>query len=89
MKYILGIDLGTSGVKCLILSEKGTVVDSKTAAYSPDFGADGFVQQDPVVWWENTKKCIKELVSVNKSISADIVALCTSGQMHSSVFLDR
>jgi len=88
LKYVIGIDLGTSGVKCLLLSEEGMLVDVKSASYSPDFGKDGYVEQEPSVWWENTKKCLKELVAANASVKNDIAAVSCSGQMHSSVFLD-
>lgn len=89
MKYVIGIDLGTSGVKCLLMSEEGSIIDVKSASYTPDFGSNGYVEQEPSVWWENTKKCVKSLIDANPSAKNDIVSLSCSGQMHSSVFLNE
>jgi len=88
LKYIIGIDLGTSGVKCVLVSEEGGIAGSKSVSYTPDFGKNGYVEQAPVIWWNATKECIKGLIAANASAKDDIVALACSGQMHSSVFLD-
>ncbi|GHU50302.1 xylulokinase [Clostridia bacterium] len=88
-EYCIGIDLGTSGVKCLLLGDDGVIVDSASEKYTPDFGANGHVEQDPSVWWDKTFSCVKALAGKNPQISANIKALAVSGQMHSSVFLDK
>ena len=88
MKYVIGIDLGTSGVKCILLSDGGRIVSSRSASYSPDFGERGHVEQDPAVWWDNTLAVLKSLIDDNPGAADGIVAMSCSGQMHSSVFLD-
>lgn len=89
MNYVLGIDLGTSGVKCLLVSDNGNIIDSASKSYKPDFGENGNVEQAPSVWWENTKETIKTIVSKYPEAKGNIKALSCSGQMHSSVFLDK
>lgn len=89
MDYVIGIDLGTSGVKTLLVSEKGNIIGSASSQYKPDFGENGYVEQDPKVWWENTKTAIKKLLSENEEAKGKIKALSCSGQMHSSVFIDK
>ncbi|MCD7904022.1 MAG: xylulokinase [Clostridiales bacterium] len=88
MKYVIGIDLGTSGVKTLLVGHDGHIVSSAQAGYTPDFYSGGRVEQKPEVWWENTLKALKELTDKNPEAKGNITATAVSGQMHSSVFLD-
>ncbi len=89
MKYVIGIDLGTGGVKTLLLSEKGEICADTTVSYSPDLPKPGYSEQDPAVWWDAVKKAISELISKFPRAKGNIAALSCSGQMHSSVFLDK
>lgn len=89
MNYVLGIDLGTSGVKCLLVSEDGNILGSTSKSYKPDFGENGHVEQDPSVWWENTKEAVKNIINEYPEAKGKVAALSCSGQMHSSVFLDK
>jgi len=89
MDYVLGIDLGTSGVKCLLVSEEGNIIGSASKSYKPDFGDNGYVEQDPNVWWKNTKETVKSICEKYPESKGKIKALSCSGQMHSSVFLDK
>lgn len=89
MEYVLGIDLGTSGVKILLASEKGQIIDSTLVGYTPEFLGNGFVEQNPEVWWSATKEAIKNIIDKNECARGKVVALSCSGQMHSSVFLDN
>ena len=59
MKYVVGIDLGTSGVKVLLTDEKGTPLASARAEYLPDFYEGGCVEQNPEVWWEGTLRHLR------------------------------
>jgi len=89
MKYVIGLDLGTSSVKALLLDETGVIVDQKNASYQPDFGDKGHVEQVCSVWWDNAKKVIKDIIAANPLSKGNIAAVSFSGQMHSSVFLDE
>ncbi|MEJ6951219.1 xylulokinase [Natronospora cellulosivora (SeqCode)] len=90
MSYLLGIDIGTSGVKCLLLSvEEGNILGTKTENYPISTPKSGWSEQNPEDWWKATKKCIAGLISDTKISAGDIKGLSFSGQMHSSVFLDE
>jgi xylulokinase len=88
MDYVIGIDLGTSGVKAALMGADGRIADIRSAQYSPEFGAEGYVEQDPKVWADSTMDVLGQLTAANRDKSPNIKALAVSGQMHSSVFLD-
>lgn len=88
MRYAIGVDLGTSGVKVLLASEDGNICADATANYSPDLPHNGWSEQDPEVWWSATVDAIAKLIESYPLARGNITALACSGQMHSSVFLD-
>lgn len=79
----LGLDIGTTGIKGLIVSEKGRVIASAYKRLNIISTNPGWTEQSPSVWWEKTKEIIKELSKFNPK------AIATSGQMHSLVVLDK
>jgi len=89
MGYLLGLDIGTSGVKALLISVEGKIISSKTVSYPLATPHSGWAEQSPDDWWEATVKVIKETVSNNPINSNQIIGISLSGQMHSSVFLDE
>jgi len=89
MHYLLGLDIGTSGVKALLVSSEGKIISSKTVSYPLKTPHSGWAEQSPYDWWEATVKVIKETVSNNPVDSDQIKGISLSGQMHSSVFLNE
>jgi xylulokinase len=89
MRYVLGIDVGTSGVKIIILNSEGKIIGASSARYEPDTPKDRYVEQDPAVWWDGTKEAFESLKKLFPEELANVEALACSGQMHSSVFLDE
>jgi len=89
MDYLLGLDIGTSGVKALLISVEGKVISTKTVSYPLATPHSGWAEQSPYDWWEATVEVIKETVSNNLIDSTRIKGISLSGQMHSSVFLDE
>lgn len=86
MKF-LGIDIGTSGSRAVVIDENGKIIASATALHE-DFASPeiGWAEQDPEDWWRACKETIAEILqSVN---AEEIMAVSFSGQMHGSVFLD-
>lgn len=81
----LGVDVGTSGVKALVVDGAGEVLASATSPLTMATPRPGWAEQDPESWWEGTVTAIRDVV-----VAADtrIEAVGLSGQMHSSVFLD-
>ncbi len=86
MQYILGIDVGTSGVKCLVMTEQGKVAASVTKGYPLYTPKPAWSEQDPADWWSGTKEAIAELLADMGNIN--ITAVGFSGQMHGLVALD-
>jgi len=89
MGYLLGLDIGTSGAKALLISVEGKIVSSKTVSYPLATPHPGWAEQSPDDWWEATVKVIKETVSNNPIDPNQIKGISLSGQMHSSVFLNE
>jgi xylulokinase len=83
----LGLDVGTSGVKAVLVSSLGDVRASATTPLMLSIPRPGWAEQDPIDWWEASVASIR---SVRSQVDgAPVAAVGISGQMHSSVFLDR
>jgi len=89
MTYLLGLDIGTSGVKGIIISVEGEIVCTNTEGYPLFTPHAGWAEQNPDDWWEATVKCIGNIIKESKIEPGDIAGISFSGQMHSSVFLDE
>jgi len=89
MKYIAGIDVGTSGVKCIVIDENARVAASCTQGYPLFTPKAGWSEQDPADWWSATQIAMKQAVQKSGADKNDIIALGFSGQMHGLVALDK
>lgn len=89
MKYVLGIDLGTTGVKSVLVDSEGKLCDSSVEEYPLITPKPGWVQQDVHLWWQATVKGIKTLFQKTKISPSSIAGIGLTGQMHGSVFLDQ
>ena len=68
MDYYVGIDLGTSSVKVLLLSGEGEVVSSVTREYPLYFPHSGWSEQNPEDWYNQTIDALRELLRASQSI---------------------
>lgn len=83
----IGIDLGTSGVKLLLVDEAGAIVKSVSREYPLSFPHPGWSEQNPEDWWTRTLDGLAELLSgCDKS---RVRGLSFGGQMHGLVALDK
>lgn len=89
MSHYLGIDVGTSSTKTLLIDEKGQVLAESNADYPLEQPKPGWTQQDPEDWWKATVKTVRAVLKQSKVKPADVKAIGLSGQMHGSVFLDK
>ncbi|MGC9066835.1 MAG: FGGY family carbohydrate kinase, partial [Candidatus Ratteibacteria bacterium] len=86
-RYVIGIDLGTTGVKSVLVDENGKVIASAVREFPLITPKPGWAQQDPQLWWQATVDSLKTLL---KTISAgSISGIGLTGQMHGAVFLDQ
>ncbi|WP_413595132.1 xylulokinase [Citrobacter youngae] len=83
----IGIDLGTSGVKAILLNEQGDVVASHTEKLTVSRPHPLWSEQDPEQWWLATDRAVKTL-GQQHSLS-EVKALGLAGQMHGATLLDK
>jgi xylulokinase len=83
----LGIDLGTSSVKALLLDDDRTlaVASAPLAVHRP---APGWSEQDPEAWWQATCASLDALHAEHRDTFAEVAAIGLSGQMHGATLLD-
>jgi len=60
MEYLMGLDVGTSGVKVVIINREGVVVSSDTEEYPLFTPRPGWAEQNPSDWWSATVRSIKK-----------------------------
>ena len=85
--YFIGVDLGTSAVKLLLMDEEGKIVNIVSREYPLYFPHPGWSEQKPEDWWEQSKEGIRELVKdIDKS---QVAGISFGGQMHGLVILDE
>ena len=89
MQYTLGLDIGTSAVKALLMDQDGEISAENSVEYPLYTPNPGWAEQKPEDWWQASQKAVKELIKENKINNSNIKAVSFSGQMHSSVFLDK
>lgn len=84
--YYIGIDLGTSSVKLLLLGDEG-ICNIVSREYPVSYKKPGWSEQNPEDWWRETIEGIKELTKdIDKS---QVKSLSFGGQMHGLVMLDE
>jgi xylulokinase len=82
----LGIDLGTSAVKVVLVDEQDHVVDQASAALEVSRPRPLWSEQDPRAWWEATNAALEELGT--RAPLGAVGAIGLSGQMHGATLLD-
>jgi len=88
MKYVIGIDVGTSGTKTVLFDEKGAVIASATIEYPMSQPQNGWAEQDPADWWNASAKTVKAVIEKSGADASLIAGVGISGQMHGLVMLD-
>ena len=89
MAYLLGMDIGTSSTRAIIIDEDGRLIASATSDYPLITLKPGWAEQKPEDWWKASVEVIKKVIEKSKVKPEDIAAIGPSGQMHGSVFLGK
>ncbi len=89
MTFFLGLDIGTSAVKAALVDGRGRVKGAVSVAHPLLTPEPGWAEQRPEDWWKSTVKAVRSLLAGTRVSPKRIVSVGISGQMHSSVFLDR
>ncbi len=87
MEYVIGIDIGTSGLKSVLVNKEGLVADSYSVNYETYHPKSGYSEMDPNIWYEATIESLKYLL--NKYGEQSISGISFSGQMHGLVVVDE
>lgn len=85
---LLGIDLGTSGVKALLIDEAGNPLASVTREYPLHTPRPLWSEQDPEDWWRETAQAIRDVLAKAGLKGEDVRGIGLSGQMHGMTLLD-
>ncbi len=89
MQALLGIDLGTTGVKAATFAaDDGSVLSSAFIEYPLAHPQPGWAEQNPDDWWQATITAIRACLAQGVQ-AGDVQALGLSGQMHGVVLLDE
>ncbi|MDN3017120.1 xylulokinase [Paenibacillus sp. BSR1-1] len=89
MKYVIGVDLGTSAVKILLVNQNGEVCKEVSKTYPLIIEKSGYSEQNPEEWVEKTTAGLAELIGQFDGDVNDIEGISFSGQMHGLVLLDQ
>src|SRR5215213_6207056 len=83
MRALVGLDIGTSGVKALAVTEDGSIAGRQEIAYGLSTPRPGWSEQDPEDWWRATEQALAAL-DVD-----EIAGIGLSGKLHGLVALDE
>jgi len=89
MKYVLGVDLGTSAVKVILVNQLGEIKAEATREYPLFHPAPGYSEQNAEDWVTGSIESIKEIMDLGVVSADDIEGLSFSGQMHGLVLIDE
>ncbi len=88
-KALLGIDVGTSGVKAVVIDREGRTLGQATVGYEVSQPKPLWAEQNPEDWWEAACAAIRLALARSDRRGEDIAGVGLTGQMHSLVLLDE
>jgi len=89
MAYMMGIDVGTTGTRAIIVRPDGHIVGAATGDHQPmKMAKPGWAEQEPEDWWRATLVAIRGALEQAQLKGSDIDAVGFSGQMHGVVLMD-
>ncbi|WP_404400823.1 xylulokinase [Pelagibacterium halotolerans] len=88
MSAYLGLDIGTSGVKAVVIDGAGMVLGEATAPLSVSRPKPGWSEQNPADWWDAVLKAVDTLAKDRPEAIAAVAGIGLSGQMHGATLLD-
>ncbi|MFM7133702.1 MAG: FGGY family carbohydrate kinase, partial [Planctomycetota bacterium] len=81
----LGIDVGTTGTKCVAIDARGAVLAEALGEHPVSYPKPGWSEQQPEDWWRSTVEAVRAVVARAPSVARDVAAIGLSGQMHGFV----
>ncbi len=89
MSYILGIDLGTSGIKAVLVGDEGGIAATSSAAYPLLKPRPRWVEQNPEDWWQALCRAVRAVLEEAGISGPQIRGVALSGQINGAVFVDQ
>ncbi len=89
MKYVLGIDFGGGSSKATLLSQEGEVIKTASSEYPTLYPKSGYVEQNPMDWYDAAKNNIKSILQSSGIKSEDIVCISLDAATHTAVLCDE
>jgi xylulokinase len=87
--HVIGLDIGTTGVKSILLNEEGKLAAEATASYPIHSPQTNWFEQNPEDWWAATEASIRQILSRAGLRPAEVAGIGLSGQYHGLVLLDK
>lgn len=88
MTLLLGIDVGTTETKGVVINERGEVFAKASKEYPLYTPKPGWAEQNVEDWWNAVLTVIQNILSTKGVSAHNVKALAVTGQMHGSIFLD-
>lgn len=88
MPYTLGIDIGTTSVKVIMISSEGTIFAETSVPHDLISKHPNWAEEDADIWWENTRTALKRLKDAHPEEMRDIRCIGCSGMVPAIVMLD-
>ncbi|MFH1009256.1 MAG: xylulokinase [Candidatus Latescibacterota bacterium] len=89
MLRLIGIDIGTSSIKSVLMDEAGTVISGAQKETEICVPVPGWAEQDPETWWRATCHTVKKVLKSSGVDPKTIAGVGFSGQMHGTVLVDK
>jgi len=88
MGYLLGIDIGTSRAKAVLVDPDGALLGVGAADYPIDQPHAGWAEQDPEAWWRAAVQAVRGAMAQAGAEGPEVAGIGLAGQMHGAVLLD-
>ena len=88
-RYILGIDIGTTSVKVLLISESGALAAEGKADHDLISAHPGWAEENAEVWWSNAVAAVRQITDAHPDMAENIVSAGVSGMVPALVLLDH
>ncbi|MBE0479330.1 xylulokinase, partial [Candidatus Aerophobetes bacterium] len=87
--YLMGIDVGTTGVKTVLITPEGNLIATATSSYPLQTPYPNWVEQNPQDWWQATILSIQQIIKESSVDASRISGIGLSGQYHGAVLIGR
>ncbi|GAC1347596.1 MAG: xylulokinase [Ktedonobacteraceae bacterium] len=88
-RYVIGADLGSQGMKTVLLDEAGITVASAYAAYDPHYPAPNWAEENPADWEAALTTTVRQVMHSAGAHAADILALALGSQVDGLVCVNE